>query len=268
MQKKSAISAITFAVLSALFGMTILPTIASAQTVPAIIPVTEDCTFSASDLTAIQAVENDPTLTPSQELTQELSLRRALLARTIACATDDAQTLQQSLNAIATDGETETIQAHISGEIDDAINFYNIEGGKVGTAGVSGTEAIAKEMIAWRAANYAPIEAQVNNLALWTSNQTLFQTAANRLTQTQHIVSFIESAVSNGQLQDDLSAAQSALQNAQNENVAAESAMQQLEPSDNSLALIQQSLQDLAAAYQSFSDLNGLIQTLLPTQSQ
>jgi hypothetical protein len=226
------------------------------------------CALTQSDFTALQAIQNNPALTPDQELTQELALRKQLLTQTIACAIQNAQALQTTLNAVTPatpDGAA--IQAQLSGKIDDTVNFYNIESAKLNGAGISSSEAIAKEMIAWREANYVPLEGDVNNFALWSANQTLFQTAQTRLTQTQRIVAFIENAAGgNDDLSAGLKAAQSSFSDAQNDNAAAAADLTQLQPPDQSLADIQQSLQALADTYQKFSDLNKLVQTLLPTQ--
>ena len=122
-------------------------------------------------------------------------------------------------------------------------------------------------MIAWRAANYASLEGNVNNFDLWSANQSLFQTAQTRLTQTEKIVAFIENAAGgNENLSAGLKATQASFSDAQNDNAAAASDLTQLQAPDQSLADIQQSLQALADTYQKFGDLNKLIQALLPTQ--
>jgi hypothetical protein len=224
-----------------------------------------DCSISGSDIASIQAIQNNPNLSPSIELTQELTIRKQLLGNTITCAINEAQQLQQTLNALQPANGSAMIQSRLSGKIDDAVNFYNLEDGKLADAGINATEAIAKEVLAWRESSYAPLESQVNNFILWDENQGLFATAGARLNQTQQIVSFIESAVSSNDIAAKLGATQSSLQNAENQNIAAKNALAQFLPPDQSLALIQQSLQSLADTYQKFTDLNNLIQTVLPT---
>jgi hypothetical protein len=236
---------------------------AKAQTVAA----TDNCAVTSADFASLTAIQTNPALTPSQELSQELTLRRQLLAQTITCATQDAQALQATLAAVSsTAANGPSIQLQLSGKINEAINFYGIESAKVGSAGITATEAIAKEVLAWRATNYTPLEGDVNNFALWSANQALFATAQTRLTQTAQVVSFIENAAAgNGDLDTALSTAQSSFAAAQSENATAGIAISQAQPPDQTLGLIQQSLQSLANTYQKFSDLNGLIQKLLPT---
>ena len=226
------------------------------------------CTLPTGGFAAIQAIQNDPTLTPAQELSQELALRKQLLGATLACATQEAKNLQMTLNAVATTDRGTTMQSQLSGKLDDALNFYGIESAKLDGSGINGTQSIAKEMVAWREANFVPLEGDINNFILWSENQGLFTTAENRLTQTKRILSFIENiAPTNGNLDADLQAAQSSLNDAEDENAAAATAIAQIQPPDETLALIQQSLQSLADSYQKFSTLNKLIQVLLPTAS-
>lgn len=227
-----------------------------------IAPDVDDCaTLTPADLAALQAAE------AQGDLNQELVLRKQLLSQTITCATQDAQALQVTLTAISLPpGVTDAavIQSQLSGEIDNAITFYNLESAKLNGAGVSATEAIASQMLDWRAANYLPLEGDVNNFALWAENQVLFQTAQNRLTQTTQVVAFIENAATtDGSLDATLQAAQSSFTAAQAENTAAATALAQLQSPDETLGLIQQSLQSLAATYQKFTALNALIQPLL-----
>lgn len=244
---------------------TTTPAITAATTTPPSMPISVDecATVTPKDIVMLQAIQNDPTLTSAEELTQELALRKQLLSATITCATQDANALKTTLG----EGNT-SVQSQLVGKINDTIHFYDLEAAKVGSAGISGTEAIAKEMTAWRTANYVSLEGDVDNFMLWEKNQTLFETATNRMSQTASVVSFIQSVASaNSGLQAALEAAQSSLAAATDENNAAGVAIAQVQSPDQTLALIQQSLQSLADTYQKFSDLNGLIQQLLPTSA-
>lgn len=254
--------------------LAIVPTDASAASAETFV---DDCTtLSPADFAALAAVEDDATLTQTEQLDQELALRKKLLGQAISCALTDAQTLQATLAAAASSStsaaagapDAQAVASQLSGNIDDAINFYNIESAKLNDAGVSATEAIAKEVLAWRAENYAPLEGDVNNFVLWSENQSLFATAQNRLTQTQRIVAFIEgAATANAGLDAALQTAQSSFSDATAENAAAGTALSQVQSPDQTLSMIQQSLQSLADTYQKFTDLNNIIQTLLPTSN-
>ncbi len=219
--------------------------------------VTDNCLLSTANFTQLQA---------AQSLGDELAIRKQLLGETIACAVSDANSLQKTLNAVSMpDNQSISVQNQLSGKLDDAINFYDLESTKLSGAGISATQSIAKEIIAWRTANYSSLTGQINNLILWSQNQNLFQTAQARLAQTTQIVNFIEAAAANNDLQAGLNATRSSLENAEGENTAAEAALAQSQSPNQSLVLIQQSLQSLADTYQKFSDINILLRTVLPT---
>ena len=217
-----------------------------------------NCTMTPADLSAVAAAA-------AQGLQAELAARKALLTRVITCAEHDARTSQANLNAMNLTGDAANIQSQLSGKLDDAINYYNLELGKLSQAGIAGTQAVARETLSWRQGNYDPLAAQVSNFILWAGNQAVFTTAANRLNQVKGLASFVDQAAPNPELEGDLATAESLIQTAQNENASAETALAQFVPPDQSLTLIQQSLQSLADAYQKFSDISATVQTLLPS---
>jgi len=208
-----------------------------------------NCTMTPADLSAVAAAA-------AQGLQAELAARKALLTRVITCAEHDARTSQANLNAMNLTGDAANIQSQLSGKLDDAINYYNLELGKLSQAGIAGTQAVARETLSWRQGNYDPLAAQVSNFILW---------AGNRLNQVKGLASFVDQAAPNPELEGDLATAESLIQTAQNENASAETALAQFVPPDQSLTLIQQSLQSLADAYQKFSDISATVQTLLPS---
>jgi len=226
-----------------------------------------DCTIAASDVAAIAAIETDPSLSASEELTQELAARKALLSKVIACAENNVTEQGAALNNITVPSAASNVQSILAGKLNDATNYYNAELAKVSTAGIAGTKEIAQEVLSWNTANYDPLAEEIANLDLWSHNQALFTTAQNRMNQTNNIVSFLESAGQNTALEGDLSTTQADFQSALAEHNVAENALAESLPPDQALALIQQSLADLATAYQDFSTINNLIQTLLPTNA-
>lgn len=226
----------------------------------------DSCSLSASDFAALQAIQQNPNLSSSEELKQELAARKTLLSGTIRCATKDAQNLQAKLASITTnDASTQNIQIQLEGKINDAITYYSLETSKADGAGINGTRTIAKEIFSWRSANYDSLANQINNFILWYQNQSLFNTANDRLNQTARIVAFIEGAAQNNNLQANFNDVRASFQKASDENDAAKNSIAQFLPPEQSIALIQQSLQSLSDTYKKFFDLNTLIQTLLPT---
>ncbi len=233
-----------------------------STTTPAVVP---GCGISKDDIAKIAAVQNDPTLTPSEEVVAELALRKQLIGQVVACAQNEIASLRTFLGSAATSTSAETqIERQLQGRLDDASNFYTIELGKLGTAGIAGTKAVASDVLAWREGTYAPLAAQVNDFVLWSGNQELFATAESRMTQTQQAVSFLESASSNADLQNAFNAAYASFESAKNANAAAQNALQQSLPPDQTLVLIKQSLDSLQSTYQQFFSVSGIIQKLLP----
>lgn len=223
-----------------------------------------DCTIKASDLAQIATIQNDPTLSYSDEIKAELAVRQQLVGETIACAKLDVQSLQATLIAASVDSGSQAIQAQFSGKLDDAKNFYNNELVKLNDSGISGTQTIAKEVLQERQSVFAPLSDQINNFILWSQNQALFTTAQTRMDQTSRAVAFIENATPNQDLQTAFDAAFASLATAQSENASAKSAFAQELPASQSLTLIKQSLDSLSVTYQNFSTVGTLIKSLLP----
>jgi hypothetical protein len=223
-----------------------------------------DCTPTAADLKQISIIQNDQTLSYTEEIKAELAARKQLLGTTITCALGEAQTLQTSLAAVSATGDIANLQSQLNGRLDDTVNFYNIELTKLSGVGISGSEAIAKEVLAYRSGSYEPLAGDVNNFILWSGNQDLFATAQSRMDQTSRAVSFLESASPDGDLQNAFDAAQASFNDATSENQSAENALIQSLPATQSLSLIQQSLASLSDTYQQFFTVSNLIKTLLP----
>ncbi len=218
------------------------------------------CVIAPADLDAVTAAE-------AQGLVAKLAVRKALLTKTITCAKADPQTLEDDLTSVSsTSNDAKTLQSQLLGKLGDAMNYYDIELGKVNGAGVAGTQAVAKEILAWRASNYDPLAGQVANFILWSKNQDLFSAAESRLQGIGNLVSLFTQAAPNNDLQSDFANAQALVQTARDENQAAEDAILRSSPPDQSLATIQQSLQSLSDAYQKFFDISTIVQTLLPTE--
>ncbi len=225
----------------------------------------ESCGITAADIMQIKVIQSDPSLSPSQEVAQELSLRKQLVGQTIVCAKGEVRQLQAALAAASTtDPVGETVQSHLAGDLDGAGHYYDLELAKLDTAGIAGTQAIAQEVLAWRAGTFVPLSENVNNFILWAGNQGLFTTARTRMDQTQSAVSFLESATPNADLQTAFNGSLAAFDDAETANVAARTALAQNLAPGQSLALIKQSLNALAATYQDFFTVSTLIKGILP----
>jgi len=223
-----------------------------------------DCTITTGDIAQITAIQNDPSLSASDELTQELAVRKTLVGETIACAQAEERTFHANLASTTVTGEAQSLQSQLLGNLNEAASFYNAELTKLNGAGIAGTEAVAQEVLAWRESSFIPLSENVNNFILWEQNQNLFSIAETRMSQTQSAVSFLESASPNADLQTALNNARTSFNNAENENTAARNALNANLSPDQSLMLIKQSLGSLSDTYQGFFNVSTLISKILP----
>jgi hypothetical protein len=219
---------------------------------------------SNKDIDQLTAIKNDPTLNSSDEIKQELSLRKQLVGQTIACAQQEVQALRATLTASSTDSNSQPLQPQFLGRLDDAANYYSLESAKLDMAGIAGTQAIAKEVLTWRTGTFIPLGENVDNFILWSQNQTLFDTAQTRLDQTKRAVSFIESAVPNNDLQNALNVSMASFNDASSKNAAAKAALSQGLSPDQSLGFIKKSLDSLSVTYLNFFTVSTLIKKILP----
>jgi hypothetical protein len=224
----------------------------------------DGCGITSDDIAQIRKIQNDPALSYSDEIKQELALRKALVAETIVCSQKEAQDLRANLATTTVENDMQSLQSQLIGDINETTGYYNAESSKLNLVGIAGTEAIAQEMFLWRGSTFTPLSENVNNLILWTQNQNLFNTAQARMAQTQRAVSFLESASPNPGLQTALNDAQSLFDTAQSQNAAAKSALTEGFSPAQSLSLIKQSLDSLSATYQGFFNVSKLISSALP----
>jgi hypothetical protein len=221
------------------------------------------CGVTPGDLAIIKTIQNNFSLGYLDELQQELSARKNLLSKTIRCAKMGAEQAKKDLDNSTIDLSLRSFKNQWSDRLDSAISYYNLQLQKVNEVGISGTEAIAKEVLVWRENNYAPLAENVLNFIMWSDNQGLFTTAANRLAQINNLTNsplFLEST----DVQNDYEEAAVSLRAAEDQNIAAKNAFAQSLSPDRPLLFIKQSLDSLSSTYQHFFDISNLIQSLLP----
>jgi hypothetical protein len=243
--------------------------VAHADTAPvpvaaAAVATADECGVTQTDVAQIATIQNDPTLDYTDEIKEELTLRKLLVGETIDCAQQEVQVLQTSLASTSAPSSAQSLQAQLAGDLNEATGFYNNELAQLNLVGIAGTKEIAQEVLTWRAGTFLPLSENVNNFILWAQNQDLFSTAQIRMTQTQRAVSFIEGATPNPALQSALAAAQSSFNDAQTENAAAETALTEDLSPDQTLGLIKKSLSSLSDTYDGFSNVSTIVSGILP----
>jgi hypothetical protein len=241
------------------------PATATTTGASASVPLVDTCGISKDDIAAIAAIQRDPSLSASEEIVQELALRKKLVATVITCAQGEVVTLRTAIDGAPDTGSAgKAIRTMLDGRLDDASNFYSLELGKLNNAGIAGTKAVAADVLSWRQGTFTPLVGQANNYVLWAGNQSLFMTAATRMAETQQAVSFLENASANSSLSNAFNAAYASFETAQSDNAAAQAALQQSLPPNETLTFIKQSLDALQSTYKQFFTLSTIIQALLP----
>jgi hypothetical protein len=221
------------------------------------------CGVTEGDLTAIEVIQNNASLNYYDELQQELAARRNLLSKTIQCAEDSARQAQTDLKKTVVDQNLESIKNQWIDRLSSAILYYDLQLQKINEVGISGTKSIAKEVLAWRENNYAPLADNVLSFIMWSNNQALFRAAESRLSQINNLASsplFSESL----DVQNDYEEAAVSLKTAEDQNASAKNAFSQSLSPDQSFLFIKESLDSLSSTYQRFFDISNLIQSLLP----
>jgi hypothetical protein len=221
------------------------------------------CGVTESDLMAIKTIQGNTSLSYTDELQQELAARRNLLSKTIQCAKTGAEQDKTAIDNSKVSSNLESLKNQWSDKLNSAISYYDLQLQKINDTGISGTEAIAREVFTWRQNNYAPLAENVSNFIMWSDNQGLFTTAQNRLAQINNLT---DSALfsQNADVQNDYEEAAVSLKTAEDQNAAAQNAFAQSLAPDQTLSLIKKSLDSLSSTYQHFFDVSNLIQSLLP----
>ena len=108
------------------------------------------CSITSADLAAIKTIQNEPSLSYADELQQELAARKNLLSKTIHCAEAERWSRRKmDLNNADVDPSLQNLKNQWSDRIDRALSHIMISTrGKLNNAGISGTESIAKEVLA------------------------------------------------------------------------------------------------------------------------
>lgn len=253
---------VVFIVICAVFAKAPRVRADATTTVPASAS-TGTCGVTESDLAAIKAIQNNASLGYLDEIQQELAARRNLLSKTIQCAEAEAKQAKTGLDSIAVDPSLENLKSQWSDRLSGAVSYYDLQLQKVNEVGISGTESIAKETLAWRQNNYAPLALNISNFVTWSTNQALFTTTESRLAQIDNLAGsplFSESP----DVQNDYEEAAASFKTAEDQNMAAENAFAQSLPPEQSFLFIKESLDSLSSTYQHFFDISNLIQSLLP----
>lgn len=201
-----------------------------------------------------------------EQIRAELRTRKGLLKETVDCAIKEASSLKSNLERTdAADAEARQIRANFSGRLDDILRYYSLQRSKIDDLGIAGSQEFAREFKSWRRNNYNSLAQQTLNFMLWTNNQSLMQTAQNRIGQINQTVSLMR-LVGNDETQNLFREARSNLDEAWKANQKAKESFSQYGEPNDSLNTIKESLDALSKTYQKFFELRESIKKVLPQE--
>ncbi len=222
-----------------------------------------DCVISSDLFAKLAAIQNNASLSYDEELKEELVARKEILAGIIACGTEEASTLKNSVNALSfSDPNLTDLKNQFADQLGQAEAYYEAQAAKIDGLGIYGTKELARSIADWRAGTYLPLSQRAGNLIIWERNQPLMATSENRLQSISSTVTSLK-LTDNGDVANALGDAQKNLAATEDLNTQAEESILHGGTSDATLALIKTSLDSLAATYQSFFSVSDAANKIL-----
>lgn len=213
------------------------------------------CNLNRGKFNAIGDIQSNGSLDYLQKIKSELALRQELLAETVDCAVAEARQIKANIDAVHSgDRDTQKLQAEYSGELGDAVNYYELQKSKIGDLGLQGSKNFAADLAAWRSGNYEPLAGRADNFVLWTQNQIIMRATQERLNQVGQTVTLLN-LVGENNIQELWQKANGGWQSAVRWNEAAKASLLSFGPPEESLNDIKMSLTALSATYQNFFDI-------------
>lgn len=186
----------------------------------------------------------------------ELTIRKSILTNVLDCALGKIRSLAGTLDAIPSDDPDITdLAKRFQSRLDDVSAYYNSERLRVGDLGLWGSKDMASTIAERRGFYLNPLTEEIAQFVIWTKNQDLFQVAENRLNQIQTTTKFLK-LIDNQETSDRLGKAHESFTKAKELNDAAKQALKRMDISDDSLALIKNSLEALAETYKNFFEVS------------
>lgn len=211
------------------------------------------CDLNAQYKVFASATQNQSYST--ENIQKELSARASLLSAAIDCAREDVINLKKQVLADDSDS-TKNARERIIESLDDAIRFYDSKKNSIKDQGIQGTKDLAREIKSWRDNNYDQLSARVKNFFLWSANQSLFEKADDRLSQSQLVVASLK-VLENEDSQKVYYDAKLKLEAAQELNRKAGDAITRGIASEETFKIIKDSLEALSNTYKNFFEISG-----------
>ncbi|MDO8536719.1 MAG: hypothetical protein Q7R94_00530 [bacterium] len=223
------------------------------------------CGLDKDKFEELKTIQNSTKLSYLEQIKQELRIRRELLRATTNCATDEARTLYANLNGINTsDQDIKRLQTKLSGQLDNGINYYELQKSKIDDLGLNGSRIFARDLADWREGNYKPTARTAQSLIIWSRNQDILQAAQKRFDQLNRAVNLLK-IVDSDEIQNIWEEARNNFRVANDDNQKAAALLRATENPDTTLSAIHSSLAALSKTYQKFFELNEVLSEVLPS---
>ena len=226
---------------------------------PPVLAAENDCAFD-QEAAALFELQKNTEIGFSQKVDQELSLRQEILRKIVGCGIDEANDLKIELSKISSqDANIKRLKERFALELDQAINYYRINGSQIDELDLSESKALAKKFLDWRANNYQYTSGGVINLITWMGNQNFFKISESRFDQVAKAVRFVSLGDPESEIPSLIKESKMSLDEAKRLNNEAWQALRSYGPPDKALGLIKASLEQLSGMYEGFFKINEII---------
>lgn len=218
-----------------------------------------DCTFD-KEAEALVALQKNTEIGFQEKTNQELSLRQEILIKIVSCGIDEANNLKAELATVPSqDPNIKKLKDRFSIELDQAVNYYKINGAEIEDLDLLQTKALAKKFLDWRANNFQYTSGGVMNLITWIGNQNFFKVSEHRFNQVAGAVRFVSLGDPESEIPALLKESKLSLDQAKKINDEAWQALKGYSPPEKAMGLIKDSLQKLSDMYAGFLKMNEII---------
>lgn len=209
-------------------------------------------------------IQNNPDLSYSQSLQDELKLRKGILHGVIDCSISEVKKLEDTTrNLPEPNNNVAFLKSKFLDRLSEAEDYYLLQKSKIGDQGLQGSKNMARFLRVWRSDTYASLAADAGNLIVWVKNQDLFNTASWRfrqITQTVNSLNLLEQE----EIRTYYYEAEQRLNQAKALNEDAGLSLGRTSSPDDTANKIKASLNALSDTYQTFFDLATSVKKLLP----
>jgi hypothetical protein len=222
------------------------------------------CSLNKADIKKLDAIQGATAIDYTGRIRAELAIRKGLLSTTLDCTIKEAKILESNINGISiNDPDVQRLQQRVITQAANAVSYYESQKPGVNDLGLQGSRDFAANLKSWREGNYQPLVKQGQNLVVWSHDQTLMQTAQNRMNQVNHAMGLL-SIIDNEDMQTPWKDAQGNFKNALDLNQRATMSLKLIDDPDISLNLMKSSLEALSKTYQNFFDLSEALKKVVP----